>query len=40
MPIGASGDERGLKMLDVLVVAITVGFFAGCVSYVFGCERL
>lgn len=26
--------------LDVLIVAITIGFFAGSIAYVFGCERL
>jgi hypothetical protein len=31
------GEE---SMLDVLMIAITVVFFAACIAYVAGCERL
>jgi len=27
-------------MLDILVLALTVGFFAGAVAYVHACDRL
>jgi len=27
-------------MLDLLMLAITVGFFAACLAYVAACERL
>lgn len=28
------------SMLDILVLAITVGFFAGAIAYVHACDRL
>lgn len=27
-------------MLDVLMIASVAGFFAGCLAYMVGCERL
>ncbi len=27
-------------MLDVLMIALSVGFFAACLAYMAGCERL
>ncbi len=27
-------------MLDLLMVAVTAGFFAACLAYLAGCERL
>ncbi len=27
-------------MLDLLMIAVTVGFFAACLAYMVGCERL
>jgi len=27
-------------MMDLLMIAVTVGFFAACVAYVVGCDRL
>ncbi len=27
-------------MLDVVMIASTVGFFAACLAYMVGCERL
>lgn len=27
-------------MLDLLMIAVTVGFFAACLGYMVGCERL
>jgi len=27
-------------MLDLLFLMLTVGFFVGCLAYIFGCERL
>jgi hypothetical protein len=27
-------------MLDVLMIALCVGFFAACLAYMAGCERL
>ncbi len=27
-------------MLDLLVIAVTAGFFAACLAYMAGCERL
>jgi hypothetical protein len=32
--------ERGKSVLDVLMIAVTVGFFALSLAYVAGCERL
>jgi hypothetical protein len=27
-------------MLDVLMIAVTIGFFAACLAYTAGCQRL
>jgi len=27
-------------MLDVILIAVALGFFALCIIYAFGCERL
>ena len=31
---------RGAAMLDLILLAIGLGFFALSIAYVFGCERL
>ncbi|MFS2012108.1 hypothetical protein ACCD06_19885 [Azospirillum sp. CT11-132] len=40
--IGAEGKEtpETRTMLDLLFVALTVGFFAAAVAYVHACDRL
>ena len=35
-----SGPTRSLTMLDLVMLALTFGFFAVGVVYVLGCERL
>jgi hypothetical protein len=32
--------EGGHPMLDVFFLIVTVVFFAGCLAYIVGCERL
>ncbi len=32
--------EKESRMLDLLMIAVTAGFFAACVAYVAGCEQL
>jgi len=27
-------------VIDLLMIAVTIGFFAGCVAYMVGCARL
>lgn len=34
------GPNTGAAAMDVLLVAIGIGFFAACVAYVAGCENL
>jgi len=38
MPRHQIGKEQA--MLDVILIAVGLGFFALCVIYAFGCERL
>jgi hypothetical protein len=30
----------GVYMLDLFFLILTVAFFAGCLAYILGCERL
>jgi len=42
-PIGwhaARSNWQGATMLDVILIAVALGFFALCIIYAFGCERL
>jgi hypothetical protein len=39
-PTFARRASEDNAMLDLLLVVIVVGFFAGCFAYVAGCERL
>ena len=44
-PDDSSDTERKVRVgdddvLDVLMIASTVGFFAACLAYMVGCERL
>ncbi|CAA9539983.1 MAG: hypothetical protein AVDCRST_MAG73-1820 [uncultured Thermomicrobiales bacterium] len=32
--------SRRQPPMDLLIVATTVGFFAACIAYVVGCQRL
>jgi hypothetical protein len=32
--------EEGRYVLDLFFLAVTVIFFAGCLAYIVGCERL
>jgi hypothetical protein len=31
---------EGVDVLDVFFLILTVAFFAGCLAYILGCERL
>ena len=37
---GSRVDRGGLLMMDLLFLIVVVGFFAGAIAYVEGCERL
>jgi hypothetical protein len=32
--------REGVDVLDVFFLTLTVAFFAGCLAYILGCERL
>jgi hypothetical protein len=34
---GVHGEDF---VLDLLMILVTIGFFAGCLAYMVGCERL
>jgi hypothetical protein len=35
-----SSEQEEARVYDVISVAIVLGFFALCVAYVYGCERI
>ena len=35
-----AGRERSIQMMDVLMIALTFGFFALAIGYAYACERL
>jgi hypothetical protein len=38
--ISASSFARSIPMMDVVMVALAVAFFAVSIAYVYACERL
>jgi hypothetical protein len=32
--------RKGLNMFDLFFLILTVAFFAGCLAYILGCERV
>jgi hypothetical protein len=35
-----AGQKEACPVLDLLFLMLTVAFFAGCLAYIVGCERL
>ena len=39
-PWGRRNSHKGIPMLDLILVALGLGFFAATIAYAFACERL
>ena len=39
-PASASTTDRSIPMLDILMLALALGFFVAGIGYAYACERL